>query len=78
MNAIADFKAVKLCLLNDMSVNYGKLSISNLANSSGYKGKRKYQVYLETKNRFAENYLELDDAINKFLELKETIKPNVY
>jgi hypothetical protein len=73
-----EFNNIKQCVLGDMSVNYGKLSICDLSNSSGYKGKRKYQVYLETKNRFAENYLSLDDAVNKFLELKETIKPNVY
>ena len=70
--------AIKMCLLGDMSVNYGKLTLCDLANSSGYKGKRRYQVYLETKQRFAENYVSLDDAVTKFLELKQTIQPNVY
>ena len=75
---MSEFDIIKYCVLSDMSVNYGKLSISNIRLSSGYKGNRCYQVYYEAKDRFAENYISLDDAVNKFLELKLKVKKYVY
>jgi len=73
-----EFDIIKYCVEHDMSVNYGKLSICDLSLSSGYKGNRKYQVYMETKQRFAENYTNLGDAVTKFIELKQQMRPNVY
>lgn len=75
---MTEHQRIKNCILDDMSVNYGRLSISDLHLSSGYRGTRRYQVYCESKNRFAENYWDLDKAVEKFLELKAGIKPYVY
>lgn len=75
---MSEYEAIRLLLENKMSVDYGRLSISDLRFSSGYRGKRCYQVYLESSNRFAENYSDLDKAIEKFLELKAQTKPYVY
>ncbi len=75
---MTEFQAIRLLLENKMSVDYGRLSISDLHWSSGYRGARRYQVYYEGGNRFAENYYELDKAIEKFLELKKQYKPYVY
>lgn len=76
---MSEFDSIKLLVEQKMSVNYGKISICDLSFSSGYKGKRKYQVYNEdSRNKFAENYFELSDAVDKFLELKAKSKPYVY
>lgn len=71
-------EAIKEIILNKGTVNYGKLTICDIRLWSNYKGNRYYQVYCETKDRFADNYVDLDEAIDKFLELKKLIKPYVY
>lgn len=69
---------IKYCVENRMSLDYGRLSICDLVNTSGYKGRHRYQVYYEIGNKFAENYISLDEAVDKFLELKQTARYYVY
>jgi len=67
----------KWCLEEGLSIEYGKLSLCDLANfrhSSIYHNRR-YQVHCDdSKNEFSMLYGECGPAIEKFLELKKKVK----
>ena len=58
----------KFCLQKDIDLQYNKLSLANLYNYNIKRGG--YQVHLDGQKSFSKIYRNIDDAINKFVELK--------
>lgn len=64
----------KLCIDNDVSVQYGKLSLCDLRNFyySNVYDNRRYQVHSDdNKYPWSKIYDNLDAAVEKFLEIKK-------
>ena len=67
----------KWCLEEGLSIEYGKLSLCDLANfrHSMVYNNRRYQVHCDdTRAPFSSIYDEMEPAINKFMELKRKVK----
>ena len=65
------------CIEEDMSIQYGKLSLCDLRNfnHSMLYDNRRYQVHSEdVKYPFSAIYDDVEPAIEKFLELKTKVK----
>ena len=56
-------------LLNGYDVSYRKLSIANV--SKYVKGKKHYQVHLDTGDKISELYKDPVDAIYRFIDLRK-------
>jgi hypothetical protein len=67
----------EICIDEDISLQYGKLSLCDLRNFrySDVKNDRKYQVHCDDyKYPWSMIYDELKPAVRKFVELKEKVK----
>lgn len=70
------YKTIRNCLIFGCDINYGRLSLSFVPNYLPRRifSERKYQVNFEGYGQnISELYVNLDDAIDKFLGIKEVI-----
>jgi len=84
-----EFSLYKLCALQDITLQYGKLTLCNVTMYNIKERKYKWQVHCDDRRvstskdpdtpGFSKLYTadQLDDAIKKFIELKNKVSPRI-
>jgi hypothetical protein len=72
------FQVIRALLLDDVEVQFGKLSLCDLHHYCGFRGTRRWQVFCDdAKIPHYKIYQSLDDAVIAFLELKKKLGSRV-
>lgn len=65
----------KKCILDGIDLDYNKLSLCTLYNARFKPRLFKYQVHSDNFHlKFSEMFISLEDALDKFIELKEFLQ----
>lgn len=69
---------IRSMLSEGVEFTYGKLTLCDLTKYQNYRGKRRWQIFCDDKNlKFFQLYVDIDQAIEKFLELKTKIRARI-
>jgi competence protein ComGF len=86
---MTDFQVLKSLVVDGVELTYGKMTLCDLSHYQQFRGRRKWQLFCDDKRiRYTDLkgktkygwyfvYQELDEALSKFLELKQKISNRV-